>query len=213
MCALSGVKWIRRTVFNDGARRPGEGIRRSGFEWLHLVDLNGAFEGQPVNAAAVREPEGGRRAGPARRRHPHLESIEHWLNRASSGSSWAPSRSSEPGLVQGRLQAVARPYRGRHRCARRHRRGRRLGQDEHGRGARSRAAVRGRRRLRDHLHRHRPRRRHGRRQCRRDGRRSPSTLTTPVIASGGVLRSTTCASLQARQELRHRRRHRRPRAL
>jgi len=25
----------------------------AGFQWLHLVDLNGAFEGRPVNAAAV----------------------------------------------------------------------------------------------------------------------------------------------------------------
>jgi len=41
------------TVFNpdpvDQARR----FARLGAEWLHLVDLNGAFEGRPVNAAAV----------------------------------------------------------------------------------------------------------------------------------------------------------------
>jgi phosphoribosylformimino-5-aminoimidazole carboxamide ribotide isomerase len=41
------------TVFNldpaDQARRFAD----AGAEWLHLVDLNGAFAGQPVNAAAV----------------------------------------------------------------------------------------------------------------------------------------------------------------
>ena len=30
-----------------------ERSQRQGFEWLHLVDLDGAFAGKPVNAAAV----------------------------------------------------------------------------------------------------------------------------------------------------------------
>jgi phosphoribosylformimino-5-aminoimidazole carboxamide ribotide isomerase len=41
------------TVFNA---RPADQARRfahAGAEWLHLVDLNGAFAGKPVNAAAV----------------------------------------------------------------------------------------------------------------------------------------------------------------
>ena len=33
--------------------RLGAGFQEAGAEWLHLVDLNGAFEGKPVNADAV----------------------------------------------------------------------------------------------------------------------------------------------------------------
>lgn len=43
------------TVFND---RPGDQARRfaaAGAAWLHVVDLNGAFEGRPVNADAVQD--------------------------------------------------------------------------------------------------------------------------------------------------------------
>ncbi|MDP4823424.1 MAG: 1-(5-phosphoribosyl)-5-[(5-phosphoribosylamino)methylideneamino]imidazole-4-carboxamide isomerase [Aestuariivirgaceae bacterium] len=41
------------TVFNlDPAAQAAE-FQAQGFEWLHLVDLNGAFAGKPVNGAAV----------------------------------------------------------------------------------------------------------------------------------------------------------------
>ena len=41
------------TVFNDDPSAQAKHFEDQGFEWLHLVDLNGAFEGKPVNAAAV----------------------------------------------------------------------------------------------------------------------------------------------------------------
>ena len=41
------------TVFNDDPAAQGRAFADAGAEWLHLVDLNGAFAGQPVNAAAV----------------------------------------------------------------------------------------------------------------------------------------------------------------
>jgi phosphoribosylformimino-5-aminoimidazole carboxamide ribotide isomerase len=41
------------TVFNDDPAAQARSFEEQGFEWLHLVDLNGAFEGKPVNAAAV----------------------------------------------------------------------------------------------------------------------------------------------------------------
>ena len=57
-------------------------LKPKGFEWLHLVDLNGAFEGRPVNGKAVEEIlkaisipvqlGGGIR---------DLATIEHWLSR------------------------------------------------------------------------------------------------------------------------------------
>jgi len=41
------------TVFNDDPAAQAEDFVRAGCEWLHLVDLNGAFAGTPVNAAPV----------------------------------------------------------------------------------------------------------------------------------------------------------------
>ena len=41
------------TVFNEDPAAQARDFARQGFEWLHLVDLNGAFAGRPVNAAAV----------------------------------------------------------------------------------------------------------------------------------------------------------------
>lgn len=41
------------TVFNRDPAAQAETFERQGFQWLHLVDLNGAFAGKPVNAAAV----------------------------------------------------------------------------------------------------------------------------------------------------------------
>ncbi|RPH69766.1 MAG: 1-(5-phosphoribosyl)-5-((5-phosphoribosylamino)methylideneamino)imidazole-4-carboxamide isomerase, partial [Hyphomicrobiales bacterium] len=41
------------TVFNDDPAAQALAFQRQGFSWLHLVDLNGAFAGQPVNGAAV----------------------------------------------------------------------------------------------------------------------------------------------------------------
>lgn len=41
------------TVFNNDPGEQARLFQSQGFEWLHLVDLNGAFEGKPVNGAAV----------------------------------------------------------------------------------------------------------------------------------------------------------------
>ena len=41
------------TVFNDNPAAQAKSFEQQGFEWLHLVDLNGAFEGRPVNGKAV----------------------------------------------------------------------------------------------------------------------------------------------------------------
>jgi phosphoribosylformimino-5-aminoimidazole carboxamide ribotide isomerase len=41
------------TVFGDDPAAQAATFEAAGCEWLHLVDLNGAFAGQPVNAAAV----------------------------------------------------------------------------------------------------------------------------------------------------------------
>ncbi len=41
------------TVFNDDPAAQARAFEAQGFTYLHIVDLNGAFEGKPVNAAAV----------------------------------------------------------------------------------------------------------------------------------------------------------------
>ena len=43
----------RATVFNDDPAAQALEFVQAGCEWLHLVDLNGAFAGEPVNAAPV----------------------------------------------------------------------------------------------------------------------------------------------------------------
>lgn len=42
------------TVFPDAPADQAVQFEQQGFEWLHVVDLNGAFEGKPVNEAAVK---------------------------------------------------------------------------------------------------------------------------------------------------------------
>lgn len=42
------------TVFNDSPAAQARAFAEAGFEWLHCVDLNGAFEGRSVNNDAIR---------------------------------------------------------------------------------------------------------------------------------------------------------------
>ncbi|MBX3524064.1 MAG: tRNA-dihydrouridine synthase, partial [Xanthobacteraceae bacterium] len=43
----------RATVFNSNPAKQAKQFEEQGFDWLHLVDLDGAFAGKPVNALAV----------------------------------------------------------------------------------------------------------------------------------------------------------------
>lgn len=43
----------RATVFNDDPAAQAKTFEDQGFRWLHVVDLDGAFAGKPMNAAAV----------------------------------------------------------------------------------------------------------------------------------------------------------------
>ncbi|HKZ96318.1 MAG TPA: 1-(5-phosphoribosyl)-5-[(5-phosphoribosylamino)methylideneamino]imidazole-4-carboxamide isomerase [Hyphomicrobiaceae bacterium] len=43
----------RATVFSDDPAGQARVFERQGFKYLHIVDLNGAFAGKPVNGAAV----------------------------------------------------------------------------------------------------------------------------------------------------------------
>lgn len=44
----------KATVFENAPADQAAIFEQAGFQWLHVVDLNGAFEGKPVNAQAVR---------------------------------------------------------------------------------------------------------------------------------------------------------------
>ncbi|MEM7670933.1 MAG: 1-(5-phosphoribosyl)-5-[(5-phosphoribosylamino)methylideneamino]imidazole-4-carboxamide isomerase [Pseudomonadota bacterium] len=71
------------TVFNDDPGAQAAAFVAAGCRWLHIVDLNGAFAGQPVNGAAVEAilaAAGGvpvQLGGGIRNR----ETIEVWLER------------------------------------------------------------------------------------------------------------------------------------
>ena len=43
----------RATVFNRDPAAQAQAFERQGFEYLHIVDLDGAFAGKPMNASAV----------------------------------------------------------------------------------------------------------------------------------------------------------------
>lgn len=45
----------KATVFNDSPADQAKRFKDAGCEWLHVVDLNGAFAGRPENAPAVEE--------------------------------------------------------------------------------------------------------------------------------------------------------------
>jgi phosphoribosylformimino-5-aminoimidazole carboxamide ribotide isomerase len=50
---LERGEMAQATVFNADPAAQARTFADQGFQWLHIVDLNGAFAGRPVNAAAV----------------------------------------------------------------------------------------------------------------------------------------------------------------
>lgn len=72
----------RATVFNDDPAAQARAFVDAGCSWLHLVDLNGAFAGTPVNAAPVEAilkacPVPAQLGGGIR----DIATIERWLER------------------------------------------------------------------------------------------------------------------------------------
>ncbi|MBA4781692.1 MAG: 1-(5-phosphoribosyl)-5-[(5-phosphoribosylamino)methylideneamino]imidazole-4-carboxamide isomerase [Rhizobiales bacterium] len=70
------------TVFSDNPAAQAKSFEDQGFEWLHVVDLNGAFAGKPVNGQAVEAILGATRnpvqlGGGIR----DLAQIETWLDK------------------------------------------------------------------------------------------------------------------------------------
>ena len=89
------------TVFNDSPADQAARFAAAGFEWLHVVDLNGAVEGRSVNADAVRailqattapvQLGGGVRT---------LEAIEGWLEAGVTRVILGTVALQEPDLVR-----------------------------------------------------------------------------------------------------------------
>ena len=89
------------TVFGDDPAAQARAFQDAGAEWLHLVDLNGAFAGHPVNAEAVgailaavtvpAQPGGGIR---------DMATIEGWLERGLSRVILGTVAVENPSLVR-----------------------------------------------------------------------------------------------------------------
>lgn len=89
------------TVFSDDPAAQARVFEIQGFQWLHIVDLNGAFAGRPVNAGAVEailatvsipvQLGGGIR---------DLATIEAWLGKGVRRVILGTVAVRDPGLVQ-----------------------------------------------------------------------------------------------------------------
>ena len=89
------------TVFNDDPAAQAAAFEAAGAEWLHLVDLNGAFAGRPVNGDAV---EGilGRLSIPAQLGGGirDMATIEAWLEKGLARVILGTVAVEEPELVR-----------------------------------------------------------------------------------------------------------------
>ena len=91
----------QETVFNDSPADQAIKFANDGCEWLHLVDLNGAFAGTPINSSPVEEIlqsvnvpvqlGGGIR---------NLNTIENWLSKGLSRVILGTVAVENPELVE-----------------------------------------------------------------------------------------------------------------
>lgn len=94
------------TVFNDSPAAQAKSFEEQGFEYLHVVDLNGAFAGESVNGAAVEaildtvdmpvQLGGGIRS---------LAHIENWLDKGLSRVILGTIAVRDPQLVKSACKA------------------------------------------------------------------------------------------------------------
>ena len=97
------------TVFNDAPADQAMAFERAGFQWLHMVDLDGAFSGMSANQAAVasvlkRTSLPVQLGGGIR----DLSTIEKWLNAGVTRVILGTIAFRDPGLVK----RAARQYPG-----------------------------------------------------------------------------------------------------
>ena len=143
----------RATVFNRDPAAQAQAFERQGFEYLHLVDLDGAFAGKPMNVSAVEGILGAVKiplqlGGGIRDR----ATIDGWLGKGVARVIIGTAAVRDPALVKKAARAIpaVSPSVSMRATAKwRSRAGPNVGAI----GARHRAAFRGRRRRRDHLYR------------------------------------------------------------
>ena len=89
------------TVFNDDPAAQAAAFEAAGAEWVHLVDLNGAFAGEPVNGAAV-EAILARLSVPAQLGGGirDMATIEGWLDKGLARVILGTVAVEDPGLVR-----------------------------------------------------------------------------------------------------------------
>ncbi len=98
------------TVYGEDPAAQAAAWQAAGFSWVHVVDLNGAFAGRPVNAPAVRAILGAvsipvQLGGGIR----DLAAIEAWLAAGVTRVILGSAAAKNPGLVR----EAARAYPGR----------------------------------------------------------------------------------------------------
>ncbi|WP_428515609.1 1-(5-phosphoribosyl)-5-[(5-phosphoribosylamino)methylideneamino]imidazole-4-carboxamide isomerase [Roseovarius sp.] len=96
----------KATVFNDDPAAQAMEFVNAGCEWLHLVDLNGAFAGEPVNAAPVeaileRTKVPAQLGGGIR----DMATIERWLSKGLARVILGTVAVENPALVREAAQA------------------------------------------------------------------------------------------------------------
>ena len=183
------------TVYNADPAAQAKAFEEQGFEWLHVVDLNGAFAGESVNGAAVEailkatknpvQLGGGIRT---------LAHIEDWLDKGLARVILGTVAVRDPDLVKeacrrfpGKI-AVGIDAKGGKVAVEGWAEASSLGVVELAQ------KVRGRRRRGDHLHRHRPRRRADRHQLGSDASSWPTRCRSRSSPRAASPRSpTSCA--------------------
>jgi phosphoribosylformimino-5-aminoimidazole carboxamide ribotide isomerase len=91
----------KATVFSAEPPAQAEAFARQGFEWLHVVDLDGAFAGKPMNAEAVEEILASVKipvqlGGGIR----DLETVERWLEKDVARIIIGTAAVRDPALVR-----------------------------------------------------------------------------------------------------------------
>lgn len=91
----------RATVFNDDPGGQARAFSTAGADWIHVVDLNGAFEGKPVNADAVEAIIGAvdkpvQLGGGIR----DMVMVSHWLNSGVERIVLGTAAVKNPSLVR-----------------------------------------------------------------------------------------------------------------
>lgn len=89
------------TVYNEDAAAQAKAFAAAGFDWLHIVDLDGAFAGRPENAAAV---EAILKASPARAQLGggvrDMATVEAWMGKGLARVILGTAAVKDPDFVR-----------------------------------------------------------------------------------------------------------------